>query len=306
MRPSPTDLSTFLAIARHRSFRRAAADLGVTPSALSHALRSLEERIDIRLFNRTSRSVSLTEAGERLYARVQPAFRDIEEALDELNSFRDAPMGTLRLNAAHSAAQRLLLPLVNRFVKTYPSVSVELMVQSAMVDVVSEGFDAGVRFGETIAADMIAVPLGPRQRSVVVATQAFFARWPKPATPHDLGGLPCLRFRYYSGRDYRWEFERDGVKLEIAVDGPFVTNSQDLMVQAALEDVGIAYLFEGEAQDHIASGRLVRVLEDWCPDYAGYFLYYPSRRQMPTALRAFVDFMREKPGRGERPAGSPD
>ncbi len=289
---SAGDLAPFLAIARHRSFRRAAIELGLTPSAISHALRNLEERLQVRLVNRTTRSVSLTEAGTRLHDRLKPAFRDIQDALDDLNSFRGTPMGTLRLNAASTSAKLVLVPLVTRFLAAHPAVQVEIFAQGGLVDVVSQGFDAGVRFGETIAADMIAVPIGPRHRSAVVATPSYFERWPKPQTPHDLSRLPCIRYRFDSGSEYRWEFERGGVELEIAVEGPLTLNEQELMVQAALAGTGVAYVFEGMVATETAERRLVRVLEDWCPYYPGVFLYYPSRRQLPTTLRAFIDFIR--------------
>jgi DNA-binding transcriptional LysR family regulator len=293
-RIEPADLTIFLAIARHRSFRRAATELGVTPSALSHALRSLEERIALRLFNRTTRSVSLTEAGQRLFDRVQPAFRDIEDALDDLNIFRDAPMGLLRINAAQTAAQVVLMPILGPFLRAHPQIRVELIAQGALVDVVGQGFDAGVRFGETIAADMIAVPIGPRQRFATVASPGYFERWPKPASPRDLTGLPCIGFRFDSGADYHWEFERGGVELEIAVEGALVTNSQELMIDAAIDGIGIAFVFEALVEAHLAAGRLVRVLEDWCPYYPGLYLYFPSRRQLPAPLRAFIDFARAR------------
>jgi DNA-binding transcriptional LysR family regulator len=287
-----TDLDLVLAIARHRSFRRAAIELGVTPSALSHALRALEERIDVRLFNRTTRSVAPTEAGQRLVERIEPAFRDIDDALEDLDRFRGAPIGTVRLNTALAAAQMILMPLVGRFLAAYPGVTVELVAQTAMVDLVSEGFDAGVRFGETIAADMIAIPIGPRQRFAIVASPDYFERWPRPAHPRELSTQPCVRFRFDSGAEYHWEFERGGIELAITVDGPFTTNAQELMVQAALDGLGLAYIFEGLVEQPIADGRLVRVLEDWCPYWPGLYLYYPSRRQLPGALRAFVDFVK--------------
>jgi DNA-binding transcriptional LysR family regulator len=293
-RIEPADLTIFLAIARHRSFRRAATELGVTPSALSHALRSLEERIALRLFNRTTRSVSLTEAGQRLFDRVQPAFRDIEDALDDLNTFRDAPMGLLRINAAQTAAQVVLMPILGPFLRAHPQIRVELVAQGALVDVVGQGFDAGVRFGETIAADMIAVPIGPRQRFAAVASPGYFERWPKPASPRDLNGLPCIGFRFDSGADYHWEFERGGVELEIAAEGAFITNSQELMIDAAIDGIGIAFVFEALVEAHLAAGRLVRVLGDWCPYYPGLYLYFPSRRQLPAPLRAFIDFARAR------------
>jgi DNA-binding transcriptional LysR family regulator len=288
----PGDLASFLAVARHRSFRRAADETGRTPSALSHALRALEERLDVRLLNRTTRSVALTEAGEQLYARVAPAFRDIHDALDDLNSFRGTPAGTLRLNAARSSTEMVLRPLVSRFLEAYPQVRVDIVISNALIDLVSGGFDAGVRFGETIAQDMIAVPIGPRQRSAVVASPDYFARHPVPMHPRDLKMLPCIRLRFDSGRHYAWEFEKDGTEIAVEVNGPLTMNDQSLMVEAALDGVGLTYAFEGQVADLVAAGRLMRVLEDWCPPYSGFHLYYPSRRQLPATLRAFIDFCR--------------
>ncbi|CCE11024.1 putative DNA-binding transcriptional regulator [Bradyrhizobium sp. STM 3843] len=292
MRIDPTDLATFLAIARHRSFRAAATELGVSASALSHALRNIEERLDVRLINRTTRSVALTEAGARLFERISPAFRDIDDALEDLNNFRGRPAGTLRFSAARQSSQLVLLPIVTQFLKAFPEINVEIVVSDALIDMVAGGFDAGVRFGETIAADMIAVPIGPRQRSAVVASPGFFKRHKQPVTPHDLKDLPCIRYRFNSGVLYRWEFERGGVALKIDVTGPLTMNDQDLMLESARDGAGLAYVFEAQASPLIAKRKLVRVLADWCPAYPGFFLYYPSRRQLPAALRAFVDFVR--------------
>lgn len=289
---SPSDLSPFLALARHRSFRRAADEIGCTPSALSHALKALEERLDLRLFNRTTRSVALTEAGERLLVRVAPAFRDIEDALDDLNELRGTPVGRLRLNAARASAKMVLLPVVARFLETHPKISIEIVVDNDLVDMVSEGFDAGIRFGEVIAQDMIAIPIGPRQRTAIVASAAFFERYAKPTTPDHLHDLPCIGLRFGSGRLYAWEFERGGVELSVEVDGALVVDDQDMMVDAALLGTGVAYTFEDQVRTHLEQQRLVRVLEDWCPYYGGFYLYYPSRRQMPATLRAFVDFVK--------------
>jgi DNA-binding transcriptional LysR family regulator len=292
----PADLSIFLAIARHRSFRRAAVDLRVSPSALSHAVRGIEGRLGLRLFNRTTRSVALTEAGERLFARIRPAFHDIEDALEDLNSLRDEPAGTLRINAGRGSTRLVLLPVVQRFLAAYPQVRVEVATDNALVDMVSGGFDAGVRLGEIIAADMIAVPLGPRQRSAVVGSPAFFERWPKPLVPEQLRGLPCIRHRFDSGLYYAWEFARGGVEVSTVVDGPLCMTDQDMMLAPALAGTGLAYLFEAQVEASIAEGRLVRVLQDWCPYYPGFYLYYPSRRQMPLVLRAFLDFVRASAG----------
>ena len=292
MQVSPTDLALFLAVARHRSFRQAAVERGVSPSAVSHALRAIEERLGVRLLNRTTRSVALTEAGQRLFARVSPAFRDIDDAIEDLNAFRGRPAGILRINAARQAAQLALMPVVTRFLAAYPEIRVEVTIEAALTDVVAAGFDAGVRFGERIAADMIAVPLGPRQRSAVIASPEYLARHPTPRSPHDLRSLPCIRYRFSSGVLYRWEFERGGDEIAVEVDGPLTLSEQDLMVDAALSGLGLAYVFEGQVEALLAEGRLVRVLADWCPYYPGFFLYYPSRRQLPAALRAFVDFAR--------------
>lgn len=292
-RISPADLLPFLAIARHGSFRRAADELGCTASALSHSLKGLESRLDLRLFNRTTRSVALTEAGERLLSRIAPAFRDIDDAVDDLNELRGAPIGRLRFNTARASARMVLLPLVAQFLKAYPRISVEIAIDNDFVDVVSEGFDAGVRFGEVIAKDMIAVPLGPRQRSAIVAAPALFEQHSVPLAPDQLRGLPCIGLRFGSGRLYAWEFERGGVELSVEVEGPLVVGDQDLMVDAALMGAGIAYAFEDQVSEHVRAGRLVRVLEDWCPYYKGLYLYYPSRRQLPAALRAFIDFARQ-------------
>ncbi len=288
----PADLATFLAIAEHRSFRRAADALGVSPSALSHALRGIEDRLQLRLFNRTTRSVALTEAGARLFQRVRPAFRDIEDALEDLDRFRGKPAGTLRLNGGRVAVGMVLAPVVARFLTAYPRVTVEIVCDNTLGDMVSGGFDAGIRFGEKVAADMIAMPIGPRQRSAVVGAPAFFARFPVPERPEDLKALPCIRYRFDSGLFYAWEFERGGVELAIEVDGQLTLGDQDVMLGPALAGVGLAYLFERQVAALLADGRLKRVLEDWCPYYSGFYLYYPQRRQLPSALRAFVDFVR--------------
>lgn len=287
-----SDLAIFLAIAQHRSFRKAAVEMGVTPSALSHSLRGIEERLEVRLVNRTTRGVGLTEAGERLFDRIRPAFLDIEDALEDLDNFRSEPYGKLRINASRVAARLTLLPVVSRFLEAYPAVEVEAVIDDAFVDTVTAGFDAGVRFGESIAADMIAVPLGPRHSFAVVGAPSHFERHGKPLTPHDLKTHPCIRYRFASGLFYRWEFERGGIELEIEVQGPLTLGDQDIMLGAVLDGAGLAYMFEEQVRPHIAEGRLIRVLEDWCPYYPGFFLYYPSRRQLPTALRAFVDFIK--------------
>lgn len=289
---SAADLSIFLSIARHLSFSRAAVELGLSPSALSHALRALETRLGVRLFNRTTRSVALTEAGERLYSRVRPAFRDIDDALEDLNSFRDKPSGTLRINAGRIAAQLVLLPLVGRFLEAYPEIRVEVVADDALVDVVSAGFDAGVRFGERLEADMVSLAIGRSMRSIVVGAPALLQRYPAPQKPQDVHALPCIRHRFPSGAFYNWEFERGGIAQEIAVDGPLTLDDVGSMVGPALQGVGLAYVFEDMVRDYIASGQLIQVLGDWCPYYPGLNLYYPSRRHLPAALKAFIEFAR--------------
>src|SRR5215467_14957266 len=200
--------------------------------------------------------------------------------------------GTLRFNAARQSTQLVLVPIVTRFLKSFPDVNVEIAVNDALIDTVGAGFDAGVRFGETIAADMIAIPIGPRHRFAVVGSPAYFKTHKPPVTPHDLKGLPCIRYRFSGGAFYHWEFERGGIELDIDVEGPLTLNDQDLMVDAALDGAGLAFVFEAQVEDLIARRKLIRVLADWCPAYPGFFLYYPSRRQLPAALRAFVDFAR--------------
>jgi len=290
--PSAADLSTFLCVANHLNFSRAAVDLGLTPSALSHAVRTLENRLGVRLFNRTTRSVGLTEAGERLFARLKPAFRDIDDALEDLNHFRDKPSGNLRITAGRQAAELVLLPLASRFLEAYPDVKLEIVTDDALVDVVAQGFDAGVRFGIRLEADMVSLPIGGTLRSVVVGSAEFFRKHPVPQKPEDLHGLPCIRHRFPSGTVYRWEFERGGITQEIEIDGPLTLGDVSLMVAPALQGVGMAYVFEDMVKAQIADGSLVQVLGDWCPYYPGLHLYYPSRRHVPAALKAFIEFAR--------------
>lgn len=287
-------LSAFVAVATHRSFRRAAAELGVSPSAVSHLLRDLEERLGVRLLNRTTRSVAPSDAGTRLLHRLQPMFRDLNDALEEVNEFRDVPAGTLRLNAAHQAARMVLAPIMARFVRTYPQMRLEIVNDDDLVDIVAGGFDAGLRFGESLQQDMIAVRFGPRQRWAIVAAPATLEGREPPRTPHELKDHDCIRYRFHSGTFFRWEFEKDGEALEVEVDGPLTLGDQELMLRAAADGAGLACVFEAVAAPALAAGRVVRLLEDWCPDFPGFFLYYPSRRQLPQGLRAFIDMAREE------------
>ncbi|SDV11870.1 LysR family transcriptional regulator [Pseudomonas mucidolens] len=290
--PSPADLSVFLSIAQHLNLSRAAVDLGLTPSALSHSLRILENRLGVRLFNRTTRSVALTEAGERLYLRLRPAFRDIEDALEDLNSFRDKPSGSLRITAGRQACELVLLPIISQFLQLYPDIRLELVESDAFVDVVAGGFDAGVRFGNRLEADMVSLAIGPNMRSVVVGAPSLFERHAVPQKPEDLHGIPCIRHRFPSGSIYHWEFERGAIAQEIEVSGPLTLGDVSLMLGPAIEGLGLAYVFEDMVTGYLADGRLKQVLADWCPYYPGLHLYYPGRRHPPTALKAFIEFAR--------------
>lgn len=288
---SLADLQSFAAVARLRSFRKAAAELGVSPSALSHALRGLEARLGVRLLNRTTRSVSPTEAGQRLLARLSPTLRELDDALDEINSFRDSPVGTLRLNVPRAAAEYVLAPLATRFLLDNPGLRLEIVADDNLIDIVAAGFDAGVRFGERLAQDMVAVPLGPPQRFVVVGSPAYLAEHGIPRTPQQLSEHRCIRIRFPNGSIYRWEFSRGNEKLEVEVDGPLDVGEMPLMVRAAEDGLGLAYVYEQAAAAALAAGRLVTVLDDWRPPEPGFFLYYPSRRLLPAGLRAFVELL---------------
>ncbi|UNE43272.1 LysR family transcriptional regulator [Serratia ureilytica] len=290
--PSPADLSIFLSIAQHLNLSRAAIDLGLTPSALSHSLRVLENRLGVRLFNRTTRSVALTEAGDRLYTRLRPAFRDIDDALEDLNSFRDKPSGSLRITASRQACELVLLPIISPFLQQYPDIRVEIVESDAFVDVVAEGFDAGVRFSNRLDADMVSLEIGPNLRSVVVGSPKFFERHGVPQKPEDLQRIPCIRHRFPSGTIYRWEFERGGITQEIEVNGSLTLGDVSLMLRPAIQGLGLAYVFEDMATRYLAEGSLIQVLADWCPYYSGLHLYYPGRRHVPAPLKAFIDFAR--------------
>ena len=287
--PNLTDLQAFAAVARLCSFRKAALELGVTASALSHTLKTLETRLGIRLLNRTTRSVSPTEAGQQLLTRLAPALVDIASALEDVNAFRDSPMGTLRINAPRAAAQWVLAPLVSQFLIDHPGMRVEIVSDDAFVDIVAEGFDAGVRFGESLQRDMVAVPLGPSQRFVVVASPDFVAKHGRPKHPRDLQRFPCMRVRFPSGAYFKWEFIKRQQTLEVDVDGPLATNDMPLMLEAAKSGLCLTYTYEQYAEQGIASGQLVTVLDDWCPAVPGFYLYYPSRKLMSAGLRAFVE-----------------
>jgi DNA-binding transcriptional LysR family regulator len=288
-----TDLRVFIAVARERSFTRAAAQLGVSQSALSHTIRSLEERLGLRLLTRTTRSVSPTEAGERLLNSVGPRFEEIESELAALNALRDKPAGTIRITTGEHAAHTILWPKLARLLAEYPDIRIELVVDYGLTDIVAQRFDAGVRIGEQVAKDMIAVRIGADFRVAVVAAPSYFAKHPKPKKPQDLIAHSCINLRLPTyGGIYAWEFEKQGREVKVRVEGQWVFNNSSLRLDAALAGFGLAYLPEDQAQSHIAKGTLVRVLADWCPPFSGYHLYYPSRRHASPAFSLLLDALR--------------
>ncbi len=293
VRRNLNDLLSFVTVAREGSFTRAAALLGVTQSALSQAIRGLETRLGIRLLTRTTRSVSPTVAGERLLQAIGHRFDEIETELDVLTELRDKPAGTVRITCGDHVLRTTLLPKITPLLREYPDIRVELDVNYGFRDIVADRFDAGVRLGDTIDKDMIAIPIGPKLRMAAVAAPSYFAANPKPKTPHDLVAHRCinLRFPTHGGLSI-WEFERRGHPLNVRVDGQIVFNTTPPVVTAALAGLGVAFLPEEEFAPHIEEGRLMRVLEPWCPPFPGYYLYYPSRRQPPPAFSIIVDALR--------------
>jgi DNA-binding transcriptional LysR family regulator len=287
------DLAVFLAVARTRNFRRAAAEQRVSTSTLSLRLRELEERLGVRLLNRTTRSVALTEAGEMLLGRVAPAMAEVDEAVMLVRGLRAVPSGRLRINAPPPVVDLVLSPMVAPFLKAHPKIDLEIVAESSFVDIVGAGFDAGVRYGEHLAQDMIAVSLGPPQHYAVVASPAYIARHGRPGRPEDLLNHPAIRTRFGSGTMLDWEFEKAGRTIKVSPPAQLIVNYQGLATQAAQDGVGFWFTFEGYVRDAVRSGALVSVLEDWCPSFPGPFLYYPSRRQPPPALAAFVAFVGE-------------
>ena len=289
------DLLAFVTVAREGSFTRAAAQLGVTQSALSQAIRTLETRIEIRLLTRTTRSVSATPAGERLLRAIGHRFDEIEAELDALTELRDKPAGTVRITCGDHVLKSTLLPKLTPLLRAYPDVNLEFDVSYGLRDIVADRFDAGVRLGEQVDKDMIAQPIGPRLRMAAVASPGYFAANPPPKTPQELTAHRCINLRLptYGGL-YAWEFERRGRQLNVRVDGQLVFNTSPPIVAAALAGLGIAFLPEDEFAPHLDKGKLVRVLEDWCPPFPGYHLYYPSRRQPSPAFALVVEALRLK------------
>ncbi|MBS7809389.1 LysR family transcriptional regulator [Roseococcus pinisoli] len=284
--------SVFLAVAAHRNFRAASVELNVTRSAVSHAVKSLEQRLGIRLFNRTTRSVSLTEAGERLAAKLRPALSSITEALQEVDALRETPSGTVRINASDAALRLILRPLLGGFLRDHPLIHLDIVTDGRLGDIVAEGFDAGIRLAEAVPQDMIAVPLLDAVRFAAVASPGYLAARGRPAVPQDLYQHDCIRFRFESGSIYRWEFERHGVAETINVAGRLTLTDMFLMVDAAIDGIGIAFVPDFLATEALADGRVERVLEDWCPSFPGVCLYYPGRRHVSPGLRALIEAIR--------------
>ncbi|MBS7542440.1 LysR family transcriptional regulator [Ancylobacter oerskovii] len=292
-RPSLNDLAAFAAVSSHRSFRRAADVMGVSRSALSHAIIGLEGKLGVRLFNRTTRSVSLTQAGASLLARLDPVLQDLDQALDTLSEERGTPSGTLRINANKSGARILLADVVPRFLDLYPDVELDLVSEGRLVDIVEQGFDAGVRLLEAVPRDMVAVRFGGDVRFIAVAAPSYLEGRATPTTPDDLQAHRCIRQRLPSGKRYRWEFARRGAEIAVDVPGNLTLDDNDLLVQAAAAGHGIAYVPEPFATPFLTSGRLVTVLDDWCPPTPGLALYYPRSRHVPSPLRAFIDLLKQ-------------
>src|SRR5262245_49815657 len=285
------DLEAFLAVAQTRNFRRAALERQVSVSSLSQRLRDMEERLGVRLMNRTTRSVALTEAGELLLARIAPAMNDVSGALEEVRGLRGVPSGRLRINAPPPAVDLVLAPMLGPFLEAYPQVELEIVGQSGFIDIVDAGYDAGVRYGEHLEQDMNAVSLGPPQRYALVTSPDYLARHGRPKHPRDLLGHACIRVRFSSGAILDWEFEKAGRAVKLSPPAKLVVNHPEPAMRAARDGVGFWLTFRDYVDEAIASGALVSVLDDWCTPFPGPFLYYPSRRQPPPALAAFVAFV---------------
>jgi len=286
-------LAAFAVVAEERSFTRAAARLGVSPSALSHTMRRLEERLRIQLLARSTRSVSTTDAGERLLARLGPAIEEISGAVEDLGRLLDRPSGHIRITASRSAARMVVTPVLARFTQTYPEIVVEVLIDAGLTNIVAERFDAGIRLGESLEKDVVAVPVTGPLRMAVVGSPQYFASHPAPSVPRDLGKHRCINFRLPSaGTLYKWEFEKGQRSVEVGVEGPLISGDEGIIIDAALSGVGLAYLIEDQVASLLQAGTLARVLEDWCQPFPGFFLYYPGRRQVSPALAAFIDAIR--------------
>ena len=292
-REDVADLTAFLSVAEERSFTVAAARIGMSQSALSQIVRRLESRLGVRLLTRTTRSVAPTEAGERLLATLSPALRDLDATLAALGEMRERPAGTIRINAVEHAADTVLYPVLREFLPRYPEIKVEIVSEYGLVDIVAERYDAGVRLGEHVDRDMVAVRLAPDLPMTVVGAPAYFDRHPKPAVPQDLVRHRCICLRWSATHGhFIWEFRKKARELKVRVDGPLAFNAIDLILKAALDGFGLAFLSRDKVDEHVAQGRLVSVLDDWCPRFPGYHLYYPSRRQPTPAFALMVDALR--------------
>jgi DNA-binding transcriptional LysR family regulator len=292
-RENLNDLSAFVAVAEAHSFTKAAARLGISPSALSHAMRGLEERLGVRLLARTTRSVAPTEAGERLLTVVLPHLQGIESELSALNLLRDIPAGTIRLTASEHAAYTVIYPVLARLAADYPEIKIEVNVDNMLGDLVAGRFDAGIRLGEHVERDMVAVRIAPDMRMAIVGTPAYFERHPRPETPQDLTQHECIGIRLPThGGLLPWEFDKDGRSITVRVEGQLIFNTMSLALRAVLDGLGLGYCLDDMAAEAIADGRLIRVLEDWCEPFPGYHIYYPSRRLLSPALRLLIDALR--------------
>jgi DNA-binding transcriptional LysR family regulator len=285
-------LSAFLTVAEERSFTRAAKRLNISTSGLSHAIRRLEEQIGVRLLTRTTRSVSLTDAGEQLLAHLRPALGDIRTTLTNLSGLQSKPVGRVRLLVPRLAAKTVIAPKLGQFARDYPDVELDITTDDSRIDLVAAGFDAGIQFGEFIAQDMVAVRVSPDLTPAIVGAPAYFESHAKPTSPRDLLQHRCIRFRHRGESVYKWELDKGDQSLEIAVNGSLILDELDLMIQAAIDGAGLAWVAEDRVAEHLSSGTLVRVLEDWCPPFPGFFLYFPSRKQQPAALTALVATLR--------------
>ncbi|MBI0329839.1 LysR family transcriptional regulator [Burkholderia plantarii] len=293
LRAGLSELTAFVAIADQRSFRAAARSLAVSPSALSHAMRSLEARLGVRLFNRTTRSVALTEAGEHLLRRVGPALSDLENAVDEVSTAQNRPTGSVRINASETSTRLLIRHVLPDFLLRYPEIHVEFVTDTRLIDIVAEGFDAGIRVLDDVPRDMIAVRFGPDMRFIAVASPAYLARHPKPERPADLMQHRCIRYRFESGAMFRWDFQLDGKTSSLDVTGPMTLGNLNSMIEAALAGIGVAWVPESQIEEHLASGRLIALLDAWSVPMPGLALYYPANRHPPAPLRLFTQAVRD-------------
>ncbi|MDE1150474.1 MAG: LysR family transcriptional regulator [Azospirillaceae bacterium] len=291
--PTLADLKAFAAIAAQGGFRKAADNLGLSPSTLSHIMRTLEQDLGVRLLHRTTRSVAPTEAGHRLLERIRPLLRDLDLALQDIGDSQGQPCGSLRINANEGASRLLLRQVVPAFLARYPGIALDLVTDGRLVDIVGDGFDAGVRLGEAVPLDMVAVRFGGPVRFLAVVAPAYLTGRAAPQTPDDLAHHDCIRIRMPSGKPYRWEFARNGQEMAVDVPGPLTLDHVELMAEAAAQGLGIAYVPDRTARPYLDNGALVPVLDDWCPAIPGLFLYYPGGRHLPATLRAFIDVMKE-------------